>query len=83
MSALNREPTLLDLCRQIQMVDDRLGQYSDYEGDENGPTHHLFANGYKSFSSACDRAIKDHSDAIVAWKRLKKFNEARKGRPKR
>ncbi len=70
----------LKLCAEINKLDDVLGQYSDYEGDEDGPTFKLWEDGYWAFKRRCAKARAEHAAAISAWKRFEKFNELR--RPK-
>jgi hypothetical protein len=64
--------------REVQANDDRLGQYSDHEGNEDGPSFFLWTQGYTTFKKHCERSIRDHEKAIETMKKLQKLNEARK-----
>lgn len=66
------------LFHEVQANDDRLGQYSDHEGTEGGPTFYLWTQGYGKFRAHCLRSIRDHETAISTMKKLQKLNEARK-----
>lgn len=70
----SKHQALLHICRQINRVDDRLGQRSDYEGQEDGPTYHLFNDCTRSkFNDICDAQIEAHSEAIRLWWKLKQL----------
>lgn len=64
----------LEVCKN----DDRLGRYSDHEGDDGGPTYYMWSQGYAIFRSHCIRSIRDHMKAVETMKKLQKLNEARK-----
>jgi len=64
---------VLKLCTEIQKIDDALGQFSDYEGQEDGPTWHAFKDGYLARRAL--EAIQLHRDAISVWGKL--YNLAR------
>jgi hypothetical protein len=62
------EMIVKSLFREVQANDDRLGRYSDHEGDNDGPTYQIWQAGYKTFKAHCQRAIHDHETAIVTMK---------------
>ncbi len=71
----------MKLFDEVSTCDDRLGAYADYEGNEDGPTYHLWMNGHAGFANCCDRAIDDHTAAIKVWRKLRKENEKRASSP--
>lgn len=68
----------LELCKEMREVDDSHGMYSDHEGDESGPTWHLWSQGYADFRTYCARAIADHEQALFLWRQFVKLNQQRK-----
>jgi hypothetical protein len=68
----------LAICAQVQRCDDRLGMYSDHEGDENGPAFAFWLKGRRDFELHCLRAIEDHKQAIQVWRAFIKLNRGRK-----
>jgi len=64
---------VLKLCTEIQKTDDALGQFSDYEGEDNGPTWDAYKNGYLARRAL--EAIQLHRKAIAIWGQL--YNLAR------
>lgn len=69
-------------CEFVRYCDDRLGRYSDHEGDENGPTFHLWQKGDIDFEMHCLRAIEDHKKAITVWRKFLRLNAKRFKEPK-
>jgi hypothetical protein len=68
------EQKLLRLCSEMSALDDRLGKFSDYEGNEFGPTCFLFKNHDKTtFDYHANSAIALHKEAIRLWRELKKM----------
>lgn len=67
----------LQLCKEMATSDDRLGQYSDYEGDEHGPTFYLWNQEIEVFDRQCAAAIKQHAIAMAIWKKFGKLNRMR------
>ena len=43
---MDADTSMLKLYHMIQQIDDGLGAFSDYEGDEGGPTWHAWNQGY-------------------------------------
>lgn len=70
--------TGLKVSESIRKVDDALGYFSDYEGNEDGPTWYFWKKGVKAFDVQCERAISLHQDAIRAWRRARNLNAKRK-----
>ncbi len=70
----------LEMCAEMREVDDSHGMYSDHEGDKEGPTWHLWQQGYANFKMYCQRAIADHEQALFLWRNFVKLNEKRKPR---
>jgi hypothetical protein len=66
------------LFKEVRVNDDRLGAYSDHEGDAEGPTAYIWSLGYEAFRDHCRRAIKAHETAIVTMKKLQELNETRR-----
>lgn len=64
----------MDVVRQHN---DKLGQYSDHEGNESGSTFYFWDQGKDSFEEQCERAIEDHKAAITAWRKIRRLNRDR------
>jgi hypothetical protein len=71
------ERSVLRHCNQISATDDRLGAFSDYEGNKDGPTWHLWTTGKERFAAYCARAIELHERALKHWKAIRRLNESR------
>lgn len=71
---------LEDYLTAVQVCDDRIGRYSDHEGDENGPTFYHWKKGMEGFMDHCDRAIADHYEAVMVWRKFKRFAEGHRRR---
>jgi len=69
-------PQLLKLCDEVRSVDDSLGQRSDHEGCDQGPTFQLWETcSKKHFARVCDFQIAEHRRAIRVWNQLRKLND--------
>lgn len=64
----------------IRVGDDRLGRYSDYEGNEDGSTYMFWMQGSDPFASQIARAIADHQASIRAWTQLALLNHRYRNR---
>ncbi len=64
-------------CAAVSYCDDRLGHYSDHEGNEEGPAYHHWEQGRESFELHCLRAIEDHKQAIAVWRKFARLNRKR------
>jgi hypothetical protein len=69
--------TPLSEFENVRLINDRLGMYSDHEGDESGSTYMFWVEGRESFESHSERAIEDHQQAIKVWRRLQRLNRKR------
>jgi len=67
----------LVIAEAIRKIDDKLGQFSDHEGNEDGPTYHLWQLGKRRFAARCDEAIELHQRAIRLWKDARLINAKR------
>lgn len=76
MSRENKMP--LDLFDSVRACNDRLGRYSDHEGNEDGSTFYFWRKGPAAFEKQCERAIRDHESAISAWRSLQHANNLRR-----
>lgn len=65
---------ILELCDDIRQANDRLGMFSDHEGDENGSTYHFWQQGPGEFEVSCQIAIEGHQRAIKAWRKIRTAN---------
>lgn len=73
---------LLDICEEVRRVDDALGQRSDYEGSDEGPTYLVFTTSSKRhFSKICDEQIKNHAAGISVWLELQHLHKRWKSAP--
>ncbi len=61
----------------VRICDDRLGAYSDHEGNRDGPVSYFWDQGHLKFSAQCRRAIRDHQAAVKAWRVLKALSARR------
>lgn len=73
MSTKIPEWNLEALLTAVQVCDDRIGRYSDHEGNEEGPTFYHWKQGREAFQRHCDRAIGDHQEAIKVFRRFKRL----------
>lgn len=71
------EAQVLAMCRAINALDDALGKFSDYEGDESGPTYYLWKKGVHTFNVKADEAIELHRRAIKEWQAARALNKRR------
>lgn len=75
LTARQREKLML-LCREVNRVDDRIGQRSDHEGDENGPTYQVFTEATPDrYDDIADAMIELHRDGIRAWRKLQRLRQ--------
>lgn len=59
---------ILKFAKKIQQIDDRLGKFSDYEGDDEGPTYRLFKTSTpEEWQDQCQAAIDYHKAAVRLW----------------
>lgn len=65
------------LCKEVSACDENLSLYVDHQGDECGPTFHLWDLGVEDFNRQCKAAIKQHAIAIACWKKMQKLNKFR------
>jgi len=70
-------PAPFDLIGELRAANDRLGAYSDHEGQEYGSTYYFWCKGQAEFDLQCDRAIEDHRAAIAIWSKLRRTNKRR------
>jgi hypothetical protein len=71
------EQKALAMCDSIRECDDRIGRYSDHEGNKDGPTYYFWAQGKTKFEEHALRAIHDHQLALKAWRKALKLNDKR------
>jgi hypothetical protein len=75
------EPTkeeVLAMCESIRKCDDSIGHASDHEGDENGPTWHMWRLGQKRFARHVAAMVEWHRRAAYRWEKAGKLNNRRK-----
>ena len=65
---------LLKLCKEVNRVDDSIGQRSDHEGDEDGPTYQVFMSNPDHYSEICDAMMAYHRKGERAWRKLQKLH---------
>ena len=65
----------LVIAEAIRVIDDKLGQFSDYEGNENGPTWYMWTRGVDKFELRCNQAIELHQRAIKIWEDARLIND--------
>lgn len=68
---------VLAMCESIRECDDMLGQASDHEGDEAGPTFHMWGLGQQRFADHADALIEWHRRAIYRLTKAKRLNARR------
>lgn len=56
-------------AKQVRKLDDALGQFADYEGDESGPTAYMFKLGKERWERRCETAASLHEEAARLWRR--------------
>lgn len=71
-------PRLAAIFEELRKANDRLGAYSDHEGQEHGSTYWFWNKGQIAFDLQCNRAIEDHMIAIKVWRKLRRENQSRK-----
>lgn len=65
------EAELLRLSNRKRAIDDELGRCSDHDGDDAGPTHHMFTHMRpEGYVQTVDYYIGRHEAAIRVCKRL-------------
>lgn len=70
LTAKQREK-LMVLCREVNRIDDRIGQRSDHEGDESGPTYQVFIETIPDhYEDIAEVMIELHREGIKAWRKL-------------
>ena len=68
---------LMRLCREVNRIDDAIGQRSDHEGDENGPTYQVFVDcEAKRYEDIAAAMIEHHQRGMALWRRLAKLRRA-------
>jgi hypothetical protein len=60
---------------QVRKLDDQLGQFSDYEGDADGPTFYVFKMGKERWERRCEQAAELHEQAARLWRRALKTSQ--------
>jgi len=71
----NKKFDIKRFANQVAGVDDLLGSFSDYEGDENGPTMRLFHAGKERWERRCQEAIDLHLKAAQLWEKALKASK--------
>ncbi len=71
-------PELLIEFDKVRDCDDKIGAYSDHEGNDDGPTAYMWYQGKSAFRKHCQRAIDDHAKAVQIWEHLMRMNEEKR-----
>jgi len=69
---------VLKHCNRIRECDDALGEFSDHEGNQDGPAWWAWNQGAEFFDRRCTQAILAHQNAIREWRKFQRLNTLRK-----
>lgn len=83
LKLLDNDPALTKAIDDVRACNDRLGAYSDHEGNMYGSSWYFWNKGADAFADQCDRAIADHHAAIRAWRHMRQLNSLRSVKAKR